>query len=140
VAICFEVAYDGLVRDTVSDGAQLLAVQTNNADFTTAEAAQQLAMVRLRAVEHGRDGLMVSTVGISGFVRADGASLDETGFNIPAVRVRQLRLGGKRTPASGLGPVPEYILVGLGVVALIGAAALRRPRRQRTPQQTQEAS
>jgi apolipoprotein N-acyltransferase len=140
VSICFEVAYDGLVRDTVTGGAQLLAVQTNNADFTSAEAAQQLAMVRLRAVEHGRDGLMVSTVGISGFVRADGASLDETGFNTPAVRVRQVHLGGKRTLAGGLGPVPEYILVGLGVVALIGATALRRPRRQRTPLQTQEAS
>src|ERR1051325_5022268 len=53
--ICFEVAYDGIVRDTVTGGAQLLTVQTNNADFNTAEARQQLAMVRLRAVEHGRD-------------------------------------------------------------------------------------
>ncbi len=139
VAICFEVAYDGLVRDTVTGGAQLLVVQTNNADFTPAEAAQQLAMVRLRAVEHGRDGLMVSTVGISGFVRADGASQDETGFNTPAVRVRQVRLGGERTLAGGLGPIPEYILVGLGVAALIGATALHGRRRRRTPQQTQEA-
>jgi apolipoprotein N-acyltransferase len=48
--ICFEVAYDGLVRDTVTGGAQLLVVQTNNATFDEAEALQQLAMVRLRAV------------------------------------------------------------------------------------------
>jgi apolipoprotein N-acyltransferase len=129
VAICFEVAYDGLVRDTVTGGAQLLVVQTNNADFTPAEATQQLAMVRLRAVEHGRDGLMVSTVGISGFVRADGTSQDETGFNTPAVRLRQLRLGGERTLAAGLGPVPEYILVGLGVAALVGAALPHRRTR-----------
>ena len=54
--ICFEVAYDEVVRDTVTGGAQLLVVQTNNATFNEAEARQQLAMVRLRAVEHGRDG------------------------------------------------------------------------------------
>ncbi|MBQ1071450.1 apolipoprotein N-acyltransferase, partial [Micromonospora sp. D75] len=79
--ICFEVAYDGIVRDTVTGGAQLLVVQTNNATFDVAEARQQLAMVRLRAVEHARAALMASTVGVSGFispdVRVDGA----TGFN-----------------------------------------------------------
>ncbi len=54
--ICFEVAYDDIVRDTVTGGGQLLVVQTNNATFNDAEARQQLAMVRLRAVEHGRHG------------------------------------------------------------------------------------
>src|SRR5690606_26671941 len=78
--ICFEVAYDGLVRDTVTGGAQLLAVQTNNATFNEAEARQQSAMVRLRAVAHGRPALMVSTVGISGFVDVDGQASDATGF------------------------------------------------------------
>ena len=47
----------------------MLAVQTNNATFDEAEARQQLAMVRLRAVEHGRDALMASTVGVSGVRR-----------------------------------------------------------------------
>jgi apolipoprotein N-acyltransferase len=135
LAICFEVAYDDIVRDTVTNGAQLLAVQTNNADFTPAEAGQQLAMVRLRAVEHGRDALMVSTVGISGFVQADGRVLDETGFNVPAVRVRQLRLGTERTLADEIGAAPEYMLVGLGVLALTGAALIRR----RSLDMTQEA-
>ena len=37
--ICFEVAYDEVVRDTVTGGAQLLVVQTNNATFNEAEAA-----------------------------------------------------------------------------------------------------
>ena len=50
--ICFEVAYDDLVRDAVRGGAQLLVVQTNNATFGyTDETEQQLAMSRLRAVE-----------------------------------------------------------------------------------------
>ena len=53
--ICFEVAYDGIVRDAVTAGGRLLVVQTNNATFgRSGETTQQLAMGRLRAVEHGR--------------------------------------------------------------------------------------
>jgi apolipoprotein N-acyltransferase len=128
VAICFEVAYDGIVRDTVTGGAQLLAVQTNNADFTPAEAGQQLAMVRMRAVEYGRDAVMVSTVGISAFADAQGRTYDATAFNSRAVAVRELHLGGARTLASELGPAAEYMLVGLGVLAIAGAGLLRRRR------------
>ncbi|HEY7175154.1 MAG TPA: apolipoprotein N-acyltransferase, partial [Micromonosporaceae bacterium] len=124
-AICFEVAYDNIVRDTVTGGAQLLTVQTNNADFDIAEASQQLAMVRLRAVEHGRDSLMVSTVGISGFVDASGGVHNATGFNVVATELRDLRLGGQRTLATELGPIPEFVASGLAIGILLGAVWLR---------------
>jgi apolipoprotein N-acyltransferase len=127
--ICFEVAYDGIVRDTVDGGAQLLAVQTNNATFDEAEARQQLAMVRLRAVEHGRDALMASTVGISAFADATGATHAETGFNEAAVILDELHLGTARTLATRLGAIPEYLIVAVGLAGLIAAAALRRNRR-----------
>ena len=52
-------------------GGDLLVVQTNNATFgCTAEAVQQLAMTRLRAIEHGRATVQVSTVGVSAIIRA----------------------------------------------------------------------
>lgn len=124
--ICFEVAYDEVVRDTVTGGAQLLVVQTNNATFDRAEATQQLAMVRLRAVEHGRDALMASTVGVSGFVTADGKVHQATGFNTGAVVVRQLRVSQRRTLATRLGLWPELVLVVAAVGALAGTAVLRR--------------
>lgn len=126
--ICFEVAYDGLVRDTVTGGAQLLVVQTNNATFDVAEARQQLAMVRLRAVEHGRASLMASTVGVSGFVTPDGRVFDATGFNTRAVVLRQLRLGDGRTLATRVGVWPEAALAGLAVAGLAASAVLRRRR------------
>ncbi|MGC4879343.1 apolipoprotein N-acyltransferase [Micromonospora sp. DT43] len=127
--ICFEVAYDEVVRDTVTGGAQLLVVQTNNATFNAAEARQQLAMVRLRAVEHGRPALMASTVGVSGFVAPDGRVSDATGFNTREVVVRQLRLDSGRTLATRLGWWPEVALAGLAVAALVGAGVLRRRQR-----------
>ncbi|PYC63362.1 apolipoprotein N-acyltransferase [Micromonospora arborensis] len=127
--ICFEVAYDDIVRDTVIGGAQLLVVQTNNATFDVAEARQQMAMVRLRAVEHGRPALMASTVGVSGFVAPDGRVSDATGFNTREVVVRQLRLDDGRTLATRLGWWPEMTLAALAVAALVGAAVLRRRQR-----------
>ncbi|WP_244872440.1 apolipoprotein N-acyltransferase [Catellatospora sp. TT07R-123] len=126
--ICFEVAYDDVVADTVRHGAQLLAVQTNNATFDVAEATQQLAMVRLRAVEHGRDSLMASTVGVSGFVTADGSVHDATGFNTEAVVVRQLRLGTGSTLATRVGAWPEAAAALAAAGVLIAAAVLRRRR------------
>ncbi|MEV4622173.1 apolipoprotein N-acyltransferase [Asanoa sp. NPDC049573] len=126
--ICFEVAYDGIVRDTVTGGAGILAVQTNNATFDESEARQQLAMVRLRAVEHGRDALMASTVGVSGFVGADGSVSQETGFNTPGVLVAEMTPRATRTLATQLGYWPEMVLSGLAVATLVAAAVIRRRR------------
>src|SRR5262249_50061896 len=52
--ICFEVAYDDVVRDAVNGGGQVLLVPSNNASYMgTGQTYQQLAIARLRAVEHG---------------------------------------------------------------------------------------
>lgn len=131
--ICFEVAYDSIVRDTVTGGAQILAVQTNNATFNEAEARQQLAMVRLRAVEHGREAVMVSTVGVSAFVGTDGRVHSPTGFNVAAVVLRGIHVGGPRTLATRLGHWPELAAVGLAVLLLALAAPMRRRRNGDNP-------
>lgn len=127
--ICFEVGYDNIVRDTVTHGADLLTVQTNNADFNTAEASQQLAMVRERAVESGRPALMASTVGISAFVDADGTVHQATRFNTRAVIERHLRLGTGTTLATRLGDTPEIVLTAAALAGLAGAAGLRWKQR-----------
>ncbi|WP_018352586.1 apolipoprotein N-acyltransferase [Longispora albida] len=137
-AICFEVAYDSLVRATVDGGAQLLVTQTNNATFNTAEAEQQLAMVRLRSVEHGRSGLMASTVGVSAFVDSGGSVHDATAFNTRAVLVREVALSNRRTLATRLGDAPEVILA---ILALFGIVATVAARRRRQPgHQNEEAA
>jgi apolipoprotein N-acyltransferase len=126
--ICFEVAYDEVVRDTVTHGAQILVVQTNNATFDEAEARQQLAMVRLRAVEHGREALMASTVGVSAFVDRHGRVYDATEFFTPAVIERTIPLSTGRTMATRVGVVPEVVLAA-GAVVLVGVALAVRARR-----------
>ena len=138
--ICFEVAYDSVVRDTVTGGAGLLVVQTNNATFNAAEAAQQLAMVQLRAVEHGRPALMASTVGVSAFVDPAGTAHKVTGFNVRAVIQSELRPLSARTMATELGALPELALVVVALGALVTAVVLRRrPRTAREAVAAREA-
>ena len=136
--ICFEVAYDEVVRDTVTGGAQLLVVQTNNATFNDAEARQQLAMVRLRAVEHGRQALMASTVGVSAFVDADGRVHQATTFNTAAVELRDMSLGGPTTLATRVGPWPEVVLAAMALAALAWAGVRRRAGRRAAAPPTSE--
>jgi apolipoprotein N-acyltransferase len=103
-------------------------VQTNNATFDAAEARQQLAMVAERAVEHGREAMMVSTVGVSAFVDTSGRVIGATGFDVPAVVVRAVRLGGPRTLATRLGHWPELAAAALTLLALAGVLPMRRRR------------
>lgn len=71
--ICFEVSYDALVR-SVANESDVLVVQTNNATYgLSGQPEQQLAMSRLRAVEHGRSVLVAATSGVSAVVRPDGS-------------------------------------------------------------------
>jgi apolipoprotein N-acyltransferase len=126
--ICFEVAYDGLVRDVVAKGGNLLVVQTNNATFGhTAEAVQQLAMTRLRAIEHGRATVQVSTVGVSAIIRPDGSVVDETRLFTRDVLVARVRLRDGRTLADRVGSWPEAALTLLALLGL-GRVVVRRRR------------
>ena len=64
VATCWEVAFDRVIRGSVADGAQWIAIPTNNATFGRTEMTyQQLAMSRVRAVENGRAVVVAATSG-----------------------------------------------------------------------------
>ncbi|WP_248819825.1 apolipoprotein N-acyltransferase [Frankia sp. AgB32] len=143
--ICFEVAYDDLVRDTIDHGAQILVIQTNNASFgRKGESQQQLAMSRLRAVEHGRATIQVSTSGQSALITPDGTLLATSGLYQSAVLTATLPLRTSRTLADRAGDLPEAVLLILGLGAMMAGAFHRRrdhttsgPDRTRTtPQAT----
>jgi apolipoprotein N-acyltransferase len=124
--ICFEVAYDGVVRDAVRAGGRLLVVQTNNATFGhSGETHQQLAMGRLRAVEHGRAVLVAATSGVSAVIAPDGRIVDQSKVFSRDLLVEQVPLRTASTLASRLGELPELLLCAVAAFALV-AAAVRR--------------
>ena len=124
--ICFEVAYDEIVRATVNDGARALVVQTNNATYgRTGQPEQQLAMSRLRAVEHGRAVVTAATSGISAVVGPDGTVRQRTEEFTQDVLTARLPLRDQRTVADRAGAAPEWSLAILGVGAWAGASGAR---------------
>jgi apolipoprotein N-acyltransferase len=131
--ICYEVAYDGLVRSSVKAGARLLVVQTNNATYGRSETSQQLAMARLRAVEHGRAVLVAATSGISAVIAPNGRVVASSKIFTQTVLVDRVPLRDTVTLADRLGAAPEWALAFIGVVGCGAALVLRRrSRRQST--------
>jgi apolipoprotein N-acyltransferase len=127
--ICFEVAYDGLMRDTVDQGANVLLVQTNNATFGfTDESVQQLAISRIRAIEHGRSIVHVSTVGVSAMITPDGTAHQRSALFTPAVLAADLPLRTDRTVADRVGAWPERF-GSAGLAMMLALLGLRRRRR-----------
>jgi apolipoprotein N-acyltransferase len=129
LATCYEVAFDGVVRDSAK-GSNLLAVPTNNATFGHTDMTyQQLAMDRVRAVEHGRTVAVAATSGVSAFVRPDGSVSQQTGLFVPAALVERVPLRSTTTLSDRLGSSPAWVLTILGLGALAAAVVVRRRRR-----------
>ena len=82
----------------MAGSSKALIVQTNSATFAnTAESAQQLAITRIRAVEHSRAILSVSTVGISALIDNNGRVLSQTSENRKEFLVGDLLLNTNKT-------------------------------------------
>ena len=125
--ICWDIAYDGIVRETVQEGAQVLVVQTSNASFTgTAQPEQQWEISRLRAIETGRWVLVPSTNGISGIADATGRAVSRAPLHEPTTLSAAVPLAGDLTPALRIGGWVELVLVLLGVVGWVLGARTGR--------------
>ncbi|MFC7463717.1 apolipoprotein N-acyltransferase [Brachybacterium sp. GCM10030252] len=132
VLICFEIAYDGLVRDVVRDGAEVIVVQSNNALFGDShEAIQQLAEAKVMAVVSGRSVVHVSTVGHSAIYTPEGRRLDFVDHWDQGSVVADVPLRTGITPAVAAGP---WIAIGISALGAAGfLAALTSRRRALAP-------
>ena len=127
VAICWEVAFDDLVADSTAAGAQVLAVPSNNATFGLTEMTfQQLAMSRVRAVEHDRAVLVVTTSGVSATIAPDGTVTAAGGRFVPEVLVAATPLRTTSTLAGRLRALPEWVLLATGLAGAAAAVCARR--------------
>ncbi|CAM5323987.1 Apolipoprotein N-acyltransferase OS=Streptomyces glaucescens OX=1907 GN=lnt PE=3 SV=1 [Streptomyces glaucescens] len=131
LATCYEAAFDWAVRDTVTHGAQMISVPSNNATFDRSEMTyQQLAMSRIRAVEHSRTVTVPVTSGVSAIILPDGTITQRTGMFVADSLVQEVPLRSSETPATRLGILPELALLlvaagGLGWAATVAARGRR---------------
>ncbi len=136
VATCWEVIFERALRESVRNGAQVLAVPTNNATFDKTMSEQQLAFARLRAVEHGRYVIVAGTTGISAAIAPNGRVLARTEFFTPAYLDVPVHLRTARTPATDWAEPLQWLLVAAAIAA-VGVAVLHnggfvRPLRRST--------
>ncbi len=121
--ICYEIINDGLVRESANRTGAII-VQTNSATFAnTSESAQQLAITRIRAVEHSREILSVSTVGISAFIDNNGQVKSQTPENISTSISGDLKISSHQTLSDRLGGVAPLLVL---LTSLIFAVGIRR--------------
>jgi apolipoprotein N-acyltransferase len=125
--ICYEVGFDNLVRSEVNAGANVLALQSNDADFELdnqlGETEQQTAMARIRAIESDRAVVYSSTTGESSIIAPDGSLIASSGIWRQAILDARVPLVTYRTLADRVGGWPEYVIMLLTLLALAWAGA-----------------
>ena len=83
----------------------------------------------MRAVEHGRSVVHISTVGVSGLITPDGVVHDRSELFTRKVLAGELPLRSAMTMADRWGAIPEYVIGAIaGLLVLI---AWRRTRGER---------
>jgi len=101
--ICFELIDDQILSDAAK-ASHLIVVQTNSATFgTSSESAQQLGISRIRAIEHGRNILSVSTTGVSATITHQGIVDQQTRMHSPEHIFVEAKLLDSQTPRDKAG-------------------------------------
>jgi apolipoprotein N-acyltransferase len=101
--ICFELLDDQILHDAAK-ASNLLAVQTNSATFgDSAESAQQLQITRVRAIEHSRNILSVSTTGYSAVIDYNGQVRQKTAMGTAEHLFAQVGLISGTSPRDRIG-------------------------------------
>lgn len=101
--ICFELLDDQILH-VAAKSSNLLAVQTNSATFgDSAESAQQLQITRIRAIEHSRNVLSVSTTGYSAVIDYNGKVMQKTAMGTAEHLYAQVGLISSTSPRDRIG-------------------------------------
>ncbi|MGO1974524.1 MAG: apolipoprotein N-acyltransferase [Propionibacteriaceae bacterium] len=125
--ICFELAYDDTVRDTVTHGGQVLVVQSNNATYGgTGQIEQQFAITRARALELQREIAVATTNSVSGLIDARGRVVQRTDEFTAASMSVTMPVRDNVSIAVRIGPWLNRGLALAGVLALLAALVTRR--------------
>jgi apolipoprotein N-acyltransferase len=143
--ICFELAYDQTIYRSITGGAQVLMVQSNNATYGgTGQIEQQFAITRARAMETRREIAVATTNSVSGFITRDGAIAIRTREFTAQSMVVEMPLRDALTPAIRVAPWLERGLALLAVLAcfaaILGGSPARSARSARSEGQRAEQS
>ncbi len=124
MAICYEIVFPQIARDSVRRGAELLVTITNDAWFDVSAAPyQHLNMARMRAIENDRWLVRAATTGISAVVDPTGRVIETVPLNERGTIVAKVGLRTGETMSARYGDWPAWICI---VAVAAGLVARRR--------------
>ena len=131
--ICFDSIYEELCRESVSDGAELIAISTNDSWFSKSSAlSQHNAQAQLRAVENGRYVVRAANTGISSVISPKGEILTSIGDSEEGFITADVRFLDNTTLYTRTGNI--FVFFCALYVAIITAAALIENKKRREKQ------
>ena len=105
-AICFDSIFAELIRGSVNDGAELIAIETNDSWFSDSAAVyMHEAQAKLRAVEAGRYVLRAANTGVSAIISPTGRAIAEIEPLVDGYAVESVRPRSDRTLYSAVGDI-----------------------------------
>jgi apolipoprotein N-acyltransferase len=123
-AICYEIVYPALVRQSVLEGSQLLTTITNDAWYGYSSAPyQHFLQASLRAIEQGRYLARSANTGISGVVDPYGRVVVQSKIFERETLVADVRLIEGRTVYGRIGDACAYACAAATLASLLAALA-----------------
>lgn len=120
--ICYESVFGDYVADYVRNGADLIAIITNDGWWGDSFGYRQhLAYASLRAIECRRSIARSANTGVSCFIDQRGLIHQPTAWWQEAVVRGTVRVNGSRTPFVALGEVVRWVALVAGAGALLAA-------------------
>ena len=141
--ICFELAWDATVYDTIRGQADVIVSQSNTNTYGgTFEVPQQLVINRVRAMELGREMVVSTLNSVSALVEPTGEVREPTAEFTAAHRTFTVPKRSNVNVAVLLSPWLGILLatVGFGAAGYAGAQGRRTRRSDRLPRQSPAAN
>jgi apolipoprotein N-acyltransferase len=125
-AICYEIVFPALVRESVAKGSQLLTTITNDAWYGHSSAPyQHFLQASMRAIEQGRYLARAANTGISGIVDPYGRVIQRSAIFERVVIVDDVRTLQSTTIYGRIGDLFAYICAALTLAALLVSGGIR---------------
>ena len=125
-AICYEIVFPALVRESVAKGSQLLTTITNDAWYGRSSAPyQHFLQASMRAIEQGRYLARAANTGITGIVDPYGRVVRQSGIFERVLIAGDVRMLQTSTIYGRIGDLFAYLCAALTLAALIFTGGIR---------------
>ncbi len=122
-AVCFDSIYETITRDSVQNGAELIAIATNDSWFSDSRALDMHnAQARLRAIESGRYVLRSANTGISSVIDPLGNVIGSLGAKEEGIVTADVYMRNEMTLYSIVGNLFVYITTAGLLISLMYVA------------------